>query len=65
MGCGLMARHSAVNRADVGSNPTIPAKIFFAGSSNGRTAAFDAVNLGSSPSPATNFRVNEYENFFW
>ncbi len=51
-----MARHSAVNRADVGSNPTIPAKIFFAGSSNGRTAAFDAVNLGSSPSPATKLR---------
>ena len=47
-----MARHSAVNRADVGSNPTIPAKKI-AGSSNGRTAAFDAVNLGSSPSPAT------------
>tara|TARA_B100000929_G_C15451339_1_gene401272 strand:- start:504 stop:719 length:216 start_codon:yes stop_codon:yes gene_type:complete len=25
----------------------------FAGSSNGRTAAFEAVNLGSNPSPAT------------
>ena len=28
-----------------------------AGSYNGSTAAFEAVNLGSIPSPAANFRV--------
>ena len=31
--------------------------VCIAGSSNGRTAAFEAVNLGSSPSPAALFGI--------
>ena len=46
-----MARHRTVNPDDGGSSPPVPA---IAGSSNGRTAAFGAVNLGSNPSPAAN-----------
>ena len=34
------------------AGPQSSIRIDFAGSSNGRTAAFEAVNLGSNPSPA-------------
>ena len=36
----------------------------FAGSSNGRTAAFEAVNLGSNPSLAAKKWVSEYATGF-
>lgn len=49
-----MARHRTVNPDDGGSNPPVPA---IAGSSNGRTAAFGAVNLGSNPSPAARRKI--------
>ena len=54
-----MARHRTVNPDDGGSNPPVPA---LAGSSKGRTAAFDAVNLGSNPSPAAKEKNYERKN---
>ncbi len=38
--------------------------LVIAGSSNGRTAGFGPVNLGSSPSPATEIKV-EVKNLYF
>lgn len=52
-GCSSVVERLLAKEKVTGANPVI--RSYIAGSSNGRTAALGAVNLGSNPSPAAIF----------
>ncbi|TSC89963.1 MAG: hypothetical protein G01um10145_394 [Microgenomates group bacterium Gr01-1014_5] len=52
-----MVEHLPFKEGVVGSSPTGLTFCYIAGSSNGRTAAFEVAYLGSNPSPAANYKV--------